>query len=69
VHLSVEEFALVESFLHRRLDLEPNVRFRMADEIVRRLKPKLTLPTENTSPSEKILEALAYERRATSRYA
>jgi uncharacterized RDD family membrane protein YckC len=67
-HLSVEEFALVESFLHRRLELEPNVRFRMADEIVRRLKPNLTLPAENTSSSEKILEALAYERRATSRY-
>jgi hypothetical protein len=40
----------------------------MADEIVRRLKPNLTLPAENTSSSEKILEALAYERRATSRY-
>ena len=56
------------SFLNRRLDLEPGVRFRMADEIFRRLKPKLTLPAENLLSTEKILEALSYERRATGSY-
>jgi hypothetical protein len=60
--------ALIDSFLHRRFDLDPNVRFRMADDILRRLKPLLTLPTENTLPTEKLLEALAYERRATGRH-
>jgi hypothetical protein len=40
----------------------------MADDILRRLRPKLTLPTENLLSPEKILEALAYERRATGRY-
>lgn len=40
----------------------------MADDILRRLKPQLTLPAENTLSSEKILEALAFERRATNRY-
>jgi uncharacterized RDD family membrane protein YckC len=69
VHLSPEEFALIDSFLNRRFDLEPSVRYRIADDILRRLKPKLTLPTENALPTEKLLEALAYERRATSRYA
>lgn len=68
VHLSAEEFALVESFLHRRLSLEPTLRFRMADEILNRLKPKLTLPAENIPSTEKILETLAYERRAAVRY-
>jgi uncharacterized RDD family membrane protein YckC len=66
--LSAGDFALIDSFLNRRFDLEPTVRFRMADDILRRLKPQLTLPAENNLSSEKILEALAYERRATSRY-
>jgi uncharacterized RDD family membrane protein YckC len=66
--LSPEECALIDSFLNRRLDLEPGVRFRMADEIFRRLKPKLTLPAENVLSTEKILEALSYERRATGSY-
>jgi uncharacterized RDD family membrane protein YckC len=67
--LSAGDFALIDSFLNRRFDLEPTVRFRMADVILRRLKPQLTLPAENSLSSEKVLEALAYERRATSRYA
>jgi uncharacterized RDD family membrane protein YckC len=67
--LSADECALLDSFLNRRFDLEPHVRFRMADEILGRLKPKLTLSAENTSSSEKVLEALSHERRATSHYA
>ena len=66
--LSPEECALIDSYLQRRLDLEPNVRFRMADEIFRRLKPKLTLPADSTLSVEKILEALSQERRITGRY-
>lgn len=66
--LTPEEFALVDSFLNRRSALEIDVRFRMADEILRRLKPKLTLPSDGSLSMEKILESLAYERRATGRY-
>jgi uncharacterized RDD family membrane protein YckC len=66
--LSHGESNLIDSFLNRRLDLMPDVRYRMADDILRRLRPKLTLPTENLLSPEKILEALAYERRATGRY-
>ena len=66
--LSLEDFALIDSYLNRRLDLEPDVRFRMAEEILRRLRPKLTLPADNVLSTEKILETLAYERRATGRY-
>ena len=69
VHLSADDFALIDSFLNRRFDLDSNVRYRMADDILRRLKPQLTLPVENTLSTEKLLEALAYERRATGRYA
>jgi len=69
--LSPEECALIDSYLQRRLDLEPYLRFRMADEILTRLKPKLTLPAEtaiSSYSSDQILEALAYERRASGRY-
>ncbi|PYT58719.1 MAG: RDD family protein [Acidobacteria bacterium] len=66
--LSPEECALIDSYLNRRLDLEPSVRFRMADEILGRLKSKLTLPAEGMLSSDRILEALAYERRASGRY-
>jgi len=67
--LSAEDFTLINSFLQRRLDLAPDVRYRMADEIFRRLKPKVTLPADNTLSIESILEALVYERRATGGYA
>jgi uncharacterized RDD family membrane protein YckC len=66
--LSAEESALIESYLQRRLDLDPTVRYRMADDIFRRLRPKLTIPPDNALSSERILEALSYERRATGRY-
>ena len=66
--LSPEEYNLIESFLNRRSDLAFDVRYRMADDILRRLKSKLTLPADNLLPNEKVLEALAHERRSTSRY-
>jgi uncharacterized RDD family membrane protein YckC len=66
--LTPDESALIESFLQRRLDLEPVVRFRTADDILRRLAPKLTIPPDNTISSERLLEALSYQRRATGRY-
>jgi uncharacterized RDD family membrane protein YckC len=67
-NLSPQEFALIDSFLNRRVDLDPSVRSRMADDILRRLRPQLTLPTENTLSTEKLLEALAHERRAGGRF-
>jgi uncharacterized RDD family membrane protein YckC len=66
--LSPEESNLIDSFLNRRLDLQSDVRYRMADDILRRLRPKLTLPVDNLLSPERILEALAYERRSTGRY-
>jgi len=66
--LSAQDFALIDSFLNRRFDLDPSVRSRMADDILRRLRPHLTLPAENTLSTEKLLEALAHERRAGGRY-
>lgn len=68
-NLSPDECALIDSFLNRRNDLDADVRYRMADQIFRRLAPKLTLPADQTLSTEAILESLARERRATGHYA
>jgi uncharacterized RDD family membrane protein YckC len=66
--LSAEEFSLIEAFLNRRTSLPPHVRFRMAEQIALRIKPKLTAPPEMMPASEKLLEALAAERRTSAKY-
>jgi uncharacterized RDD family membrane protein YckC len=66
--LSAEELALIESFLSRRSSMDSALRWKMADEVLRRVHDKLTLPTDRTMSAEKILETLSYERRATGRY-
>jgi hypothetical protein len=54
--------------LYRRLDLDPVVRYRMADDILNRIRTKLTLPTDPSISADRLLEALSFERRATGRY-
>lgn len=66
--LSPEECNLIESFLNRRADLVFDVRYRTADDILRRLRPKLTLPANIHLSNEKVLEALAQERRSIGCY-
>jgi uncharacterized RDD family membrane protein YckC len=66
--LTPEECALIESFLSRRNALDYHLRLRMADEVFRRIKDKLTIPPGNTLSADRILEALSYERRATGRF-
>ena len=66
--LSAEECALIESFLARRSSLEFDVRRRVADEVFRRIKDRLTIPADNTLSVEQIFEGLSYERRATGHF-
>lgn len=66
--LSPEECVLIDSYLNRREALDLGVRYQMAGEILRRLKPKLTLPADATLSNDAILEALAYERRGIGHY-
>lgn len=68
-NLTPEEFALVEAFLNRRHSLEPDVRYRMAEQIASRIKPKLTASPEGFPSSERLIEAVAAERRSTAGYA
>jgi uncharacterized RDD family membrane protein YckC len=66
--LTAEEFALVEAFLNRRSELDADVRYRMASQIAARIAPKLTIPAGELPSAEKLLEAIASERRASGRY-
>lgn len=66
--LSPEEFLLIESFLARRSSMGSALRWRMADEILRKVHGKLTIPMGTTMSAERILEALSCERRAAGTY-
>ncbi len=66
--LTPEEFALIEAFLNRRSSLPVDVRFSMADHIARQIRPKLTLPPGELLYAEKLLEAVAQERRSSAGY-
>jgi uncharacterized RDD family membrane protein YckC len=66
--LSTEECALIESFLARRSSLDYAVRTRMAEEVYRRIKDRLTIPAGNNLSAERVLEDLSYERRATGHF-
>jgi uncharacterized RDD family membrane protein YckC len=66
--LTPEEFALVEAFLNRRSSLPSDVRFNMADRIASQIRPKLSLPSGELPYAEKLLEAVAHERRSSAGY-
>ena len=66
--LSPEEFALIEAFLNRRNSLPADVRFSMADQIAKQVRPKLSLPTGELLYAEQLLEAVAHERRSSAGY-
>lgn len=63
--LSMEDLALIDTFLHRRHSLTSDVRARMADQILNKLRPKLSFHDDGSSAAETILESLAYERRSS----
>ena len=66
--LTAEDFSLVEAFLNRRSSLPPDVRFNMADQIARQIRPKLSLPPGELLYAEKLLETIAHERRSSAGY-
>lgn len=66
--LTDQEFALVESFLNRRESLALDVRGSVAAQIAGRLRPKLTPAQGESLSDEKLLEAIANERRSNARF-
>jgi uncharacterized RDD family membrane protein YckC len=66
--LTLDDLALVETFLNRRSALAADVRYSAAAKIVDRLRPKLRIPDGVSLRNEELLEAIVAERRASAKY-
>ena len=66
--MTPEELQLIETYLHRRLDLEGDVRSDMADRIVRRITGKTGLSPGPDQPIDDFLESIARQIRDTARF-
>jgi len=64
--LTTDDILVMESFLRRRNDLDPMLRLETARRIARRMTQKLQI--DSTEDEERLIERLAAEYRATSRY-
>ena len=61
--ISLEDLTLIETFLNRRHELAPDVRSRMAGEILERIKARTEVDGGGQLSAESLLEALAHQRR------
>lgn len=68
VQITSEELQLVEAFLERRGSLDPQVRWTMARQIADRVGTHIGVPSESRPDSEKFLESVAEQRRASARF-
>jgi uncharacterized RDD family membrane protein YckC len=66
--ITSEELQLVETFLDRRGSLEPQVRWTVARQIADRVGTRIGVLPEARPDSEKFLEAIAEQRRASARF-
>jgi uncharacterized RDD family membrane protein YckC len=66
--ISIDTLTIIEAFLQRRYELTPDVRSRMASEILNRVRGELSLPAVMEESTETILESVARERRSSGRY-
>ncbi|HEX3703547.1 MAG TPA: RDD family protein [Vicinamibacterales bacterium] len=66
--VSTEELSLIETYLRRRLDLDPLVREEMADQIVHRLTQKTGITRDAGQSAESLLEAVARRVRDSARF-
>jgi uncharacterized RDD family membrane protein YckC len=66
--LTVDELQLIEAFLGRRANLDPNVRRMIAGQISDRLGARLGVALDARPDAEKFLEYLAGQRRNSARF-
>ena len=62
--ISVDDLRLMDTFLNRRHEMDADLRSRMANQILARLKAQIEIPGDGKS-AEEIIETLARERRET----
>lgn len=66
--LGSDELVIIETFLHRRLDLDPMVRLQTGERIVRMVKTKTGLEPVAGQLDEDFLEGIARQVRDGARY-
>jgi len=66
--LGAAELELIETFLHRRIDLAPEVRAATAQRIAEHIAGKLQLNGQQRASNENFLEAVAAELRSTANF-
>ena len=64
-----EEVEVLESFLARRIELEPQVRYRLAAQMAERMASRLNLPPEQQPKNaEDLIEAVVRQYRKSASY-
>ena len=63
--LTREDLALIDTFLHRRSEMDDSLRVRMAQQILVRIQPRVSLDPASKLSMEGTLEALAIQRRSS----
>jgi uncharacterized RDD family membrane protein YckC len=66
--ITPEELQLIETYLHRRLDLDDDIRRDMAERIVARIAGKTGLQPPATQTIDDFLEGVARQIRDSARY-
>jgi uncharacterized RDD family membrane protein YckC len=66
--LGSNELVIIETFLHRRLDLDPMIRLKTAEKIVEMVKAKTGLQPDAHQPDEDFLELVARQVRDAARF-
>jgi len=66
--VTLDELVLIETYLQRRLDLDPLVRDEMAERIAKRITDKTGHPRDSQQPLDDFLESVAREVRDTARF-
>jgi len=66
--LTADELQLIDTFLERRGNLAPDVRWSMARQIADRVGGRIGAPPEARPDTEKFLETVAEQRRASARF-
>ena len=67
-HVTAEELVLIETYLSRRFDLDPDVRLRTAIQIADRIKAKTGLQPESNQHVDDFLEEAARKVRDGARF-
>lgn len=63
-----EEVEVLESFLARRIELEPQVRHRLAAEMAERMASRMNLPPGQLPNAEDLIEAVVRQYRKSASY-